>query len=139
MLVEGNLKRSHMDAPDFENTLWWIADIEGVFAGSVGLTPHSDCIELVGLAVDPSFRGRGVGNALVEHAMSRVLLPEKRRILVEKFRRPLADPLWLVTDLPGYFLPTGFTMVGDHEVPPSLKNRMVDLKVAMRFPRPSAA
>jgi N-acetylglutamate synthase-like GNAT family acetyltransferase len=136
-MVEGNLKRSRLEPPDFDKTKWWVAEIHGFFAGNVGLTPHADCLELTGLAVDPIFRGRGVGNALVEYALSWTLLPEKRRQLAERFRKPIANQLWLVTDLPGYFLPTGFTMVGDHEVPAGLRTKTGDLKAAMKFPNQS--
>jgi hypothetical protein len=80
-----------------------------------------------------------VGNALVEFALGRVILPDKRRALAERVGRTLADSLWLVTDLPGYFLPAGFTMVQGGEIPASIRVKTGDLKAPMRFPRPTAA
>ena len=138
-LIEVTLRRSRLEAPDFEKSVWWVAEIEGFFAGNVGLTPHQDCLELTGLSVDPIFRGRGVGNALVEFAMSRVILPDKRRQLSERMGRPLQDQLWLITDLPGYFMPAGFVLANNQDIPVSLRPKTGELKAPMRYPRPTAA
>jgi N-acetylglutamate synthase-like GNAT family acetyltransferase len=134
-LIEVTLRRAQLPAPEFLRTAWFVAEIEGFFAGNVGLKTHSDCMEMTGLAVDPIFRGRGVGNALVESLLGRVTLPEKRRRLSELLMQHLPDQLWLMTEVPGYFLPTGFTLAEPSEVPESLRERLNGMCAAMRLPK----
>jgi N-acetylglutamate synthase-like GNAT family acetyltransferase len=134
-LIEVTLRRARLAPPDFNHAAWFVAEIEGFFAGNVGLLPHTDSIEMVGLAVDPIFRGRGVGNALVESLLGRITLPDKRRQLSERLMLHLPEQLWLITEVPGYFLPTGFMLANTDEAPESLKNRVNELSVAMRLPK----
>lgn len=136
-LIEVTLRRAQLAPPDFATTVWFVAEIEGFFAGNVGLVPHADCIEMVGLAVDPIFRGRGVGNALVESLMDQIVLPSKRKKLSNHLAQQLPDQLWLITEVPGYFLPTGFILADTSEVPESLRGHMNDLCAAMKLHKSS--
>jgi N-acetylglutamate synthase-like GNAT family acetyltransferase len=134
-LIEVTLRRARLAPPDFLHTAWFVAEIEGFFAGNIGLKPHSDCMEMVGLAVDPIFRGRGVGNALVEGLLDRITLPHKRKLLAERLMQHMPDQLWLLTEVPGYFLPTGFVLSNPEEVPESLKESLGDSNAVMRLPK----
>jgi N-acetylglutamate synthase-like GNAT family acetyltransferase len=90
---------------------------------------------MVALAVDPLFRGRGVGNALVESLVDRIVLPNKRKKLSERLKKNVPDQLWLITEVPGYFLPTGFILADVAELPESLRSHMNDLCAAMKLPK----
>ena len=56
-----------------ENTdrhMWMATDTDGSVVGMIALAHHSDDLaELSRLRVDPAHRGRGIGSALVEHAL----------------------------------------------------------------------
>lgn len=134
-LIEVTLRRAGLAAPDFQHTAWFVAEIEGFFAGTVGLKPHSDCLEMVGLSVDPIFRGRGVGNALVEALLDRIKLPHKRKNLSERLMQQLPDQLWLATEVPGYFLPTGFVLATPDEVPESIRSGLAENVTPMKLPK----
>jgi N-acetylglutamate synthase-like GNAT family acetyltransferase len=49
----------------------------------------------------------------------------------------LPDQLWLITEVPGYFLPTGFILADTSEVPESLRGHMNDLCAAMKLHKSS--
>jgi len=111
--------RLHVD--NMENTLWWIAEVEGLSCGTVGITAHEDCVELTGLTVDPLFRGKGLGHAMVEYACDQWHNPEKRKQFAKVKKIFLNDKLWLVTSSPGYFLPVNFVMTDNNLLPESIK------------------
>lgn len=94
---------------------WWSADIHGLYAGAVGLRAHEDFVELAGLNVHPMFRGRGIGHALADYALDRLRVPSD----------PDASPaaqggVWLLSNTPGYFLPSGFHLARPAQVPKGL-------------------
>lgn len=49
----------------------WVAELEGAAVGVMALEQGAHGPELVHLWVDPRHQGRGVGDALLEHARSR--------------------------------------------------------------------
>lgn len=55
-----------VEYPDMGSDRLWVADEDGRVIGVVALKEHPDGLELCGLGVDRGFRGRGVGQALVE-------------------------------------------------------------------------
>ena len=110
-----------------EQTYWWIAEIQGLTSGTVGITPHADCTELTGLTVDPLFRGRGLGHAMVEYACDQWYSPLKRRKLTEG-KVVLNDKLWLTTSTPGYFLPVNFILTDPLLLPKSLKDQLTGFR-----------
>ena len=52
-------------------------------SGTVGITAHGDCVELTGLTVDPLFRGKGLGHAMVEYACDQWLPSGKAEEILE--------------------------------------------------------
>jgi N-acetylglutamate synthase-like GNAT family acetyltransferase len=108
-----------------EDTFWWIPEVRGLSAGTVGVTPREDCAELSGLTVDPIFRGRGLGHTLVEYACDQWRDAEKRKKIARGKGSFLTDKLWLITQTPGYFLPVNFVMTDRELLPKSLKERLV--------------
>lgn len=107
-----------------DESFWWIPEVRGLSAGTVGITPREDCAELTGLTVDPIFRGRGLGHALVEYACDQWRDPEKRKRISRGKGAFLTDKLWLITQTPGYFLPVNFVMTDKDLLPKSLKDRL---------------
>lgn len=83
-----------LDYPGMGSDPAWIAEEEGRLAGSVSLMTHPDSLELVALGVNPSFRGRGLGNLLV-----RALLDDT------------AGDVFLATVIPDFFTPCGFLRI----------------------------
>jgi N-acetylglutamate synthase-like GNAT family acetyltransferase len=59
-----------LDYPGMAADRLWTADEAGEIIGLVALKEHSDCLELCALGVEPGFRGKGVGKALVEALMA---------------------------------------------------------------------
>jgi len=83
-----------LDYPDMDNDRFWVAEDAGDIFGIVGLKKRPDCDELVGLGVDPSRRGTGLGLRLVE-----ALLAEAPGDVV------------LATVIPGFFARCGFAAI----------------------------
>ncbi len=112
-----------------EQTLWWIPEVHGFSSGTVGITLHNDCAELTGLTVDPLFRGRGLGHAMVEYVCDQWANPAKRKRLSDRLKTPiLSDKLWLTTAMPGYFLPVNFIITDLGLLPKSLKEQLSGLR-----------
>jgi len=63
-------RRLDLDYPGMESDRLWVAEEGGEVIGLVALKEHSDCHELCALGVDPRFREKGVGKALVEGLMA---------------------------------------------------------------------
>jgi N-acetylglutamate synthase-like GNAT family acetyltransferase/8-oxo-dGTP pyrophosphatase MutT (NUDIX family) len=108
-----------------DDTFWWIPEVRGLSAGTVGVTPREDCAEMTGLTVDPIFRGRGLGHTLVEYACDQWRDAEKRKKIARGKGSFLTDKLWLITQTPGYFLPVNFVMTEKELLPKSLKERLI--------------
>jgi len=62
-------RRLDLDYPGLEADPIWVAEEARDIIGLVALKEHPDCLELCALGVDPRFRGKGVGKALVEAVM----------------------------------------------------------------------
>ncbi len=83
--------RLALDYEGMEADRFWVAEEGGRIAGLVGLKRHSDCLELVGLGVEPGRRQAGLGGGLVEAL----------------FHAAGAD-VYLATIIPDYFARHGF-------------------------------
>jgi N-acetylglutamate synthase-like GNAT family acetyltransferase/ADP-ribose pyrophosphatase YjhB (NUDIX family) len=114
--------------------LWWTAEVHGLYAGSLGLRTHGNFLELVGLNVHPMFRGRGIGHSLVDYAMDRLRQPAFQRTLSSETKLATQGGIWLLSDTPGYFMPSGFKLVKNDQIPAVL---VTYLKTAAS-PTPSA-
>ena len=53
--------RLGLDYPEMEDDPFWVAEDGGRIVGLVGLKRHADCLELVGLGVEPDRRSGGTG------------------------------------------------------------------------------
>ena len=127
--ITHSLIANHLDPSNISKTFWWIAELHGLSSGTVGIHFHEDCAELTGVTVDPLFRGKGLGHAMVEYACDQWHNPEMRRKLSEKMKVPiLNDKLWMITPIPAYFLPVNFVMTETNLLPKSLRDQMVGLQ-----------
>jgi len=63
-------RKLSLDYPGIEADRLWVAEEGGEVVGLVALKEQPDCHELCALGVDPSFREKGVGKALVEALMA---------------------------------------------------------------------
>jgi ADP-ribose pyrophosphatase YjhB (NUDIX family) len=111
--------------PRVENTrdiLWWTAEVHGLYAGSVGLRTHANFLELVGLNVHPMFRGRGIGHSLVDYAVDRLSLDSFLKTLSPETRLASQGGYWLLSNTPGYFMPSGFHLPNKDQVPQPLSS-----------------
>jgi len=122
--IENALLANKLEDENVQSTLWWIAEVRGVSAATVGITLHRDCVELVGLTVDPYFRGRGLGHAMIEYACDQWHDPQKRKKFAEAKSVFLNDKLWVLAHSPGYFLPANFVMADKELLPATLKARL---------------
>lgn len=119
--IAHSLLANKIAVSDPTQTFWWIAEVQGLSSGTVGITCHDDCAELTGLTVDPLFRGKGLGHAMVEYACDQWTSPLKRKKLSEG-KVILNDKLWLLTPTPAYFLPVNFVLTDPQMAPKSLKD-----------------
>jgi N-acetylglutamate synthase-like GNAT family acetyltransferase len=55
-----------LDYSGLEADPLWVAEEGGNVIGLVALKTHPDCLELCALGVEPGFRRKGIGKALVE-------------------------------------------------------------------------
>jgi N-acetylglutamate synthase-like GNAT family acetyltransferase/8-oxo-dGTP pyrophosphatase MutT (NUDIX family) len=122
--IEHSLIANRLDTTHMADTLWWIAEVHGLSSATVGITAHEDCVELTGLTVDPLFRGRGLGHAMVEYACDQWHTQEKRKKFAEMKKVFLNDKLWLISQSPGYFLPVNFVMTDKDLLPKSLQSQL---------------
>jgi N-acetylglutamate synthase-like GNAT family acetyltransferase len=63
-------RKLNLDYPGMEADPLWVAEDSGEVIGLVALKEHQDCHELCALGVDPNFREKGIGKALVEAVMA---------------------------------------------------------------------
>ncbi len=134
--ISRNLTASLMDTASMDQTLWWVAEVNGVWAGTVGIMPLPDCVELTGLTVEPAYQTKGLGHALVEYVCDQWLDPEKRKRFAAARKVFLNDKLWLLTPTPAYFLPVNFALTSREFLPESLKKKLTGAKArwsAMRY------
>lgn len=122
--VEDSIARHKLNGVPIGDALWFVARIDGLQAGTVGLAPHDDCVELTGLTIEHTYQGRGVGQALVEFVTQQWKDPAKRRKLAELKDLLPAEPLWLVTHQPGYFFPVDFEVAERGRIPLSLRGKL---------------
>jgi N-acetylglutamate synthase-like GNAT family acetyltransferase len=120
-----------------KDCLWWTAEVHGLYAGSVGLRTHANFLELVGLNVHPMFRGRGIGHALVDFGLDRLRQDAFLRTLSAETKLAADGGTWLLSDTPGYFMPSGFHIPRAEQIPPDLSSHIKTSKThnlsAMRF------
>jgi N-acetylglutamate synthase-like GNAT family acetyltransferase len=83
--------RLGLDYPGMESDDFWVAEAGGETVGLVGLKTHPDCLELCGLGVAETHRGRGTGAALVREALAGA-----------------ETDIYLATTTPGFFTKLGF-------------------------------
>jgi len=127
--ITHSLLANRLVVEKMERTLWWIAEVHGLSAGTVGVTVHDDGAELTGLTVDPLFRGRGLGHAMVEYACDQWANGTVRKRLLEKLKVSLLnDKLWLITSIPGYFLPVNFILTDRGMLPQSLQSQLTGIR-----------
>lgn len=82
----------------------WVAVVEGVVVGLTGLLPHWGELEIEPVVVSAPYRSRGVGTALVAHAVAEARATGARDVTV----RPVARNV----DAIAFFVHAGFTMLG---------------------------
>mgnify|MGYP001389474496 CR=1 FL=1 len=85
-----------LDYPGMEADPLWVAGEAAEIVGLVALKKQTDCLELCALGVDPRFREKGLGKALVEALMEEAP----------------AD-VHLATVSPGFFEACGFERAAD--------------------------
>ncbi len=123
LYVEKSLVAHQQSIDDLEKTSWWIAEINGFPAATLGLIARTDCVEMTGLTVEPMHQGRGVGQALAEYVCD-LWRTRAERYKLKAFRDYKADePLWLVTANPGYYLNIDFELMENNQVPQSLRHK----------------
>jgi ADP-ribose pyrophosphatase YjhB (NUDIX family)/N-acetylglutamate synthase-like GNAT family acetyltransferase len=127
--IARSLTANLLDTSKMEETLWWVAEVNGLWAGTLGITALSDCVELTGLTVEPAYQTRGLGHALVEYACDQWNHPEQRRKFGTIHKVFLNDKLWLLTPNPAYFLPVNFVLTSKEFLPESLKHRLTGPRV----------
>jgi len=81
-----------LDFPGMDKAPFWVAEEKHRIRGIVSLLAHSDCLELVGLGVDPDARSAGLGGRLIESVMAAA-----------------SGDVFLATIIPGYFRRHGFS------------------------------
>ncbi|MGH7739299.1 MAG: GNAT family N-acetyltransferase [bacterium] len=134
--ISRTLTANLMDTSAMDQTLWWVAEVNGLWAGTVGIMPMPDCVELTGLTVEPIHQAKGLGHALVEYACDQWHDPAKRAHFGAARRVFLNDKLWLLTPTPAYYLPVNFTLTSREFLPESLKRKLTGARARwspMRF------
>ena len=127
--ITHSLLANRLPVENAQRTFWWIAEVQGLSSSTIGISLHNDCAELIGLTVDPLFRGKGVGHAMVEYVCDQWSDTIKRKRLGEKLRTPvLSDKLWLTTSMPGYFLPVNFVITDKNLLPATIQGQLTGLR-----------
>ncbi len=107
-----------------KDCFWWAAEVHGLYAGAIGLRTHEKFLEFVGLNVHPMFRGRGIGHALVDYAIDRLRQDSFKKELRPETRLAADGGVWLLSNTPGYYLPSGFHLMRPEQVPPGLTSHI---------------
>jgi len=122
--IELSLQANKLDFSNVEGVVWWIAEINGLTAGIIGLVIHPDCVELTNLVAEPLYRGRGLGHALVEYACDQWHHVELRKKINLNGKIVPNDKLWMLSPIPGYFLPVNFVEAPKAQLPASLRQKL---------------
>jgi 8-oxo-dGTP pyrophosphatase MutT (NUDIX family)/N-acetylglutamate synthase-like GNAT family acetyltransferase len=122
--VEKSLRENKIGNEDLEKAHWWIAEVNTLPAATLGVIAREDCVELIGLTVDPFYHGRGVGQALIDYVCDQWKNPKERQSLSSLKNLSKNEPLWLITSNPGYYLNVDFEIVGHKRAPKSLQEKM---------------
>ncbi len=97
----------------------WVAESEGAVSGLVGLTVRGRDAEVEPIVVSPSHRGKGLGRALLKHAVAEAQKKGAMRVCV----RPVARNQKAIS----FFYDSGFCALGQVELvmdlcePPSVQ------------------
>lgn len=132
-LIEAALGLARIDPAIIGQAFWFIAEIEGLLAGTVALVPREGYMELTGLTTEPFFRGRGVGHALAEYAVDRWNDVDTRNRMMSARDMVLPEELWILTELPMYFQPVGFHIPKQTDLKPALRARLGANQTAMIY------
>jgi len=124
LLIEKLLINHNFTKPELEQAHWWVAVVNEVPAAVLGLVSRQDCVELIGPGVDYAYQGRGVGQALIDFVCDQWKNPKERQTLPSMKHLADNEPLWLVTNTPGYFLNVDFELMEHEKAPKSLRGRM---------------
>jgi 8-oxo-dGTP pyrophosphatase MutT (NUDIX family)/N-acetylglutamate synthase-like GNAT family acetyltransferase len=122
--VEKLLIKSKTVTEDFKNAHWWIAEVHEIPVAALGLVARTDCVELIGPTVDLAYQGRGIGQALIDYVCDQWKKPKERRNLNSIKHLSEEEPLWLVTNTPGYYLNVDFQIMNHEQAPQSLQKKM---------------
>jgi ribosomal protein S18 acetylase RimI-like enzyme len=69
----------------------FFALVDSRVAGAVAMIPYADDVfELTKMAVDPSFQGRGIGNALMNACIAFARSADRKRIILESNTKQVA-------------------------------------------------
>jgi len=99
----------------------YVAEIEGRVAGFYGFEPLADGVGLDYMFVDPPFIGRGVGRALMDHAVALA------RELGHETLTIVADP-----NAEGFYLRLGAQQVGSQASDVGPDRQLPVLRIALR-------
>jgi len=124
LLIEKLLIHHNFTKPELEQAHWWVAVVNEVPAAVLGLVSRQDCVELIGPGVEYAYQGRGVGQALIDFVCDQWKNPKERQTLPSMKHLADNEPLWLVTNTPGYFLNVDFELMEHEKAPKSLRGRM---------------
>ena len=127
---------THAQAASFDEQLWKqrlaesvvvLAKVDQMPAGSATYSDHDttdsgDCA-LIGMWVDPRFRGAGVGRALVDAVIAQARTAGKRRVVLNVVADN--DPAAGLYERAG-FVPTGHTVSQPHE------DQVVEMELLLR-------
>lgn len=121
ILIDKALLHQQLPLEELEKAVWWTAQVNKETAAVVGLASRADCVEMIGLNVEPSFQGRGVGQALVEYVCDQWRDPAARKKMKGFEKWGAQEPLWLMTAMPGYYLNIDFDLMDAGQAPRSLQ------------------
>lgn len=62
--------REHVSISETRDTRWFVGVVQGDIAGVAGLLRFRSQLRIKGVWVSPHFRGRGLGNAFVQHFLA---------------------------------------------------------------------
>lgn len=99
------IKQYELDNRDLKKEQFIIAVNDQELLGFGRMRQHADCMELCSLGVVTSYRGKGIGKAIVEELV-----------------RNTKGAIYLVCIIPGFFEPLGFSTV--EQYPASVKNKI---------------
>lgn len=103
------LEELNLDMDDINYARFLVVRHKGEIVAAGRIKEHEEgTLELCSLGVTPEQRGKGLG----------------RELIADLIKRAGMKPLWLVTEIPGYFTQFGFEAVPDSEIPPELCDKV---------------